>query len=52
MRKSDLKMLAAARRKDALVDLRDGRRFRSTRIESAKRYERNTKHKHKRYDTE
>lgn len=40
----DLKTLARLRREDHLKDLRDGRRRRAHRIESAKRYTRRPKY--------
>lgn len=45
MNKNDAKILARLRREDGLADLRDGRIRRATRIESAKRYKRTTKHR-------
>lgn len=45
MNKNDAKILARLRREDGLADLRDGRVRRATRIESAKRYTRTTKHR-------
>jgi len=45
MNKTDAKTLARLRREDALADLRDGRKRRAARIESAKRYKRKPKHR-------
>jgi hypothetical protein len=45
MNKTDAKTLARLRREDALTDLRDGRKRRAARIESAKRYKRKPKHR-------
>lgn len=44
MNHEDRKALARSRREDALRELRDGRKRRATRIESAKRYKRKTKY--------
>ena len=44
MNAEDAKTLARLRRNDRLAALRDGRRNRATRIESAKRYRRRLKH--------
>lgn len=44
MRSEDLTTLARLRREDQLAALRDGRRHRATRIESAKRYRRKDKY--------
>jgi len=45
MNKTDAKTLARLRREDGLADLRDGRKRRAVRIESAKRYKRKPKHR-------
>lgn len=44
MRNEDLTTLARLRREDQLAALRDGRRRRASRIESAKRYRRRSKY--------
>jgi hypothetical protein len=49
MNQTDLTTLARLRREDHLTDLRDGRTRRATRIESAKRYSRRTKHRREEY---
>jgi len=45
MRAEDITTLARLRREQGLVDLRDGRVRRASRIESARRYTRNVKHR-------
>ena len=45
MNRDDSKTLARLRREDALADLRDGRKRRAARIDSAKRYKRKPKHR-------